>query len=138
MPIGLGIVGAALQYHLHYAVLALGTFFVVFTSICVTPIAINYLVECFLHCSTEMNCILGIYRLGLGLAIPFFINAWVAKVGVGWVFGIQAILTVVMFVPIVILMLYGHTVRQSGFEELRKDEEGTQVIRKDVLVDDRL
>jgi hypothetical protein len=130
-PIGLGIVGATLQYHLHYMVLAVGTFLVTASSVAISPIAINYLVECFMKYPTELNCILGVYRLGLGLGIPFFINAWIRQVGVGWVFGTMAVLCLVLFIPIVILMLYGHTLRQMGFAELRGDEEGAQIMKKE-------
>ncbi|RAO69346.1 uncharacterized protein BHQ10_005358 [Talaromyces amestolkiae] len=130
-PIGLGIVGATLQYHLHYMVLAVGTFLVTASSVAISPVAINYLVECFMKYPTELNCILGIYRLGIGLGIPFFIDAWVAQVSIGWVFGTMAILCLVLFVPIVILMLYGHAIRQMGFAELHEDEEGAQIMKEE-------
>lgn len=130
-PIGLGIVGATLQYHLHYMVLAVGTFLVTASSVAISPVAINYLVECFMKYPTELNCILGIYRLGIGLGIPFFIDAWRAQVGVGWIFGMMAVLSLVLFVLIVILMRHGHAIRQMGFAGLRGDEEGAQIMKKE-------
>jgi MFS family permease len=131
MPISLGLVGASYEYHLHYMVLAVGSFIVTFAATCFNPVVINYLVECFMKYPTELNSILGIYRLGLGLGIPFFINTWVAKVGVGWVFGIQAFLSVAAFAPIVILMCYGHSLRSMSFKKLHRDEEGAQIINKE-------
>ncbi|EED17056.1 conserved hypothetical protein [Talaromyces stipitatus ATCC 10500] len=130
-PIALGIVGTTLKYHLHYIVLAGGAFLITFASVCTNPVAINYLVECFMNYPTEVNCILAVYRLSLGLGIPFFVRVWVANVGVGWVFGTMAILALILFIPIIILMLYGPTLRQMGFAKLRGDEEGAQVMRKD-------
>lgn len=131
MPISLGLVGASFEYHLHYMVLAVGAFLVTFSATCLNPIAINYLVECFMKYPTELNSILGVYRLSLGLGIPFFINAWVDRVGVGWVFGMQAFLSVAAFVPIVILMLYGHSLRSMSFRKLHRDEEGARIINKE-------
>ena len=130
-PIGLGIVGATLQYHLHYTDLAVGTFLTTIAAFAIIPIAINYLVECFMKYPTELNCILQVYRLSLGLGIPFFITAWLRGFGVGWVFGTMAVLNLMLYIFIVVLMLYGHTIRQMGFAELRGDEEGEQLMKKE-------
>ena len=46
-PIGLGIFGAALEYRLHYMVLALAVFIVTVGSLASVPVTVNYLVECF-------------------------------------------------------------------------------------------
>ncbi|KAH8700696.1 major facilitator superfamily domain-containing protein [Talaromyces proteolyticus] len=129
MPIGLGMFGAALQYHLHYMVLATGAFLVTAASNAAVPVSLNYLVECFMSHPIELNCVTGLYRLGLGLGIPFFINAWVAKVGVGWVFGMMAFFTLAEFLLIVVLMLRGHELRQISFGKLNRDEEGVQVVK---------
>lgn len=83
-PIGLGLFGAGLQYHLHYMVLALGVFLVKFGGAYSTPITVNYVTECFPELATEVSVIMGFYRQVLGLSIPFFIRPWSARVGPGW------------------------------------------------------
>ncbi|KAL2014532.1 hypothetical protein VTN00DRAFT_2057 [Thermoascus crustaceus] len=132
MPVGLGIFGAALQYHLHYMVLALGSFLVTFAAFCSVPVAVNYMIECFKDNATEVACIMGTYRLGLGVAVPFFIDAWIDGVGgPGWVFGMMAFFSLFAFSLIVVLMLYGHTLRQVRIGRLAHDEEGVKVMQDD-------
>lgn len=128
MPVGLGIFGAALEYHLHYLVLAVGSFFVTLGAFCSVPVAVNYLLECFRDHPTEVACIIGTYRLALGLAVPFFIDVWIAKVGVGWVFGMMAFFSLFAFCLVVVMMVYGHLLRKIQIGNLSKDEEGVKVM----------
>ena len=44
LPIALGIYGAALQYHLHYMVLALGSFLIWFGALLALPVCYNYII----------------------------------------------------------------------------------------------
>lgn len=132
MPVGLGIFGASLQYHLHYMVLALGSFLVTTAAFCSIPVAVNYLVECFRDHPTEVACIMGTYRLALGLIVPFFVDRWIAAVhGPGWVFGMMAFFSLVAFSLVVVLMLSGHSLRQVHVGRLSKDEEGVTVMDQD-------
>jgi hypothetical protein len=45
MPIGLGLVGAALQHKLHWIVFAIGQFFVTIGSLVSIPVTVNYICE---------------------------------------------------------------------------------------------
>lgn len=138
MPAGLGIFGAALQYHLHYMVLALGSFLATFAAFCSIPVAINYLVECFRDHSIEVACIMGTYRLSLGLVVPFFVDYWEARVGgPGWVFGMMAFFSIFAFSLIVVLMFYGHQIRQLHLGNLARDEEGVKVFDTDSTPSDK-
>ncbi|KAL2014881.1 hypothetical protein VTN00DRAFT_2406 [Thermoascus crustaceus] len=129
MPAGLGIFGATLQYHLHYMALALGSFMITFAAMVSIPIAINYIAECFRGHATEVGGIMGLYRLGLGVAVPFFIESWLEAVnGPGWVFGMAAFLTLLVFLLIILLMWKGHSMRQVGFGLLTNDEDGVNVV----------
>jgi hypothetical protein len=128
MPIGLGIFGAALQYHLHFMVLALGSFFVTLGAFCSVPVAVNYLLECFRDHPTEVACIIGTYRLALGLAVPFFVDQWIAKVTVGWVFGMMAFFSLIAFSLVVVMMVFGHQLRQIHIGNISKDEEGVKIV----------
>jgi hypothetical protein len=82
-PIGLGLFGAALKFHLHFIVLALATFLITLTAVVSAPILDTYVVECFTTRSSEANSVMNSYRLIFGLAVPFFIFPWVEAVGVG-------------------------------------------------------
>ena len=89
-PIGLGIFGAGLHYHVHFMVLALGRFLVVFAATLSVPICINYVTECFLTSANEVAIAMNIYRLGFSIALGFFVFPWKATISVGWVLGMAA------------------------------------------------
>jgi len=128
MPVGLGIFGSALQYHLHYMVLALGSFLVAFSAQMAVPVPINYLVESFKRNPQEVGTVMNVYRLVLGLVIPFFVDAWEARVGIGWVFGMAAFFCAGSFLCIILLMWKGHEIRDFSFARVASAEEGARVV----------
>lgn len=111
LAIGLGLFGAALQYHLHYMVLALGSFLIQYGSMSIVPITMTYLCEIFEGNVPEVSAIMGLYRLGLGLSTPFFVSAWIERVSIGWVFGSAAFLTIPAFSLISLLLWKGPYIR---------------------------
>ena len=115
MPIGLGIFGAALQYHLHFMVLALGAFLVQFSAVAGVPVPINYLVETFGENAQEVGTALNAWRLLLGLIVPFFLNDWITAVGIGWTFGMAAMFSIAVFGLICLLMCKGRQIRGWSF-----------------------
>jgi MFS family permease len=129
-PIGLGLVGAAMQYHLHWVVMAIGNFLVTFGAIQGIPVTMNYVAECFRESTVEAIVPLSSMRLFFGLTINFFITPWVAAVGVGWVYGTMAFLTAGSFGFLVILMWKGHAIREASPFFTAVSEEGEKVILK--------
>ena len=129
LPIAFGIIGASLQYHLHYMVLALGVFLVNFCDISALPIISNYVVESFTYHPSEANTIMSFYRLILGLFVPFFIDGWEDRVGAGWVFGMMAFFVVFAFSFTLILAWQGVTIRQYSFASLKHSDEGVTVVK---------
>lgn len=94
----------------------------------IVPVSVNYVVECFEMHPSQVGAIMGVYRLSFGLAIPFFVDAWIDAVGgPGWVFGMAAIFSIVAFLPVLLLMWKGHWIRQFSFPRLAADEEGLRV-----------
>lgn len=138
LPVGLGIFGAALEYHLHYMVLAFGAFLVTVAAMALVPTTTNYVCECFVNRTTEAACIMGFYRLIFGLTVPFFIDAWIAAVGVGWVFGIAAFLSIGLFPCIMLLMWKGHEIRQYTFSGLNSNEEGQRLVGSTPVVGEKV
>ncbi|EXJ70576.1 uncharacterized protein A1O5_06646 [Cladophialophora psammophila CBS 110553] len=113
IPIGLGLIAASLQYHLHYMVLALGSFVFVFGVISTAPVSANYLVECFTKHSVETTAVVNFYRLILGLTVPFYVEDWEKAVhGPGWVFGMMALFTVAYTPLLLVLVLRGSSIRR--------------------------
>ena len=133
LPVGLGIFGVALQHHLHYMVLALGAFLITFASMLSVPVAINYVTECFKEHAAETGTVMGIYRLALGLVVPFFITPWEDAVTIGWVFGMAAFFSIGAFGLLIVLMWKGHDIRQLSFKSVASTEEGARVTKTDSL-----
>ncbi|MCJ1373889.1 hypothetical protein MMC20_005119 [Loxospora ochrophaea] len=129
-PIGLGIFGAALQYHLHYLVLALAVFLVTVGSLASVPVTVNYIVECFIDYPAEASIVIGAYRIVFGLTISFYINPWVAAVGVGWVYGMMAFFAVFSFCFVILLMWKGHIIRQWQLSSVGSSEDGDKVVEE--------
>ncbi|PYH92848.1 MFS general substrate transporter [Aspergillus ellipticus CBS 707.79] len=121
LPIGLGLFGASLQYHLHWAVLAFGYLFISFGAMSIFPVAMTYLCECFPGQISEVAAAMGFWRLVLGLLTTVFITQWRESVGPGWVFGTAALLTIPAFGGVIGLMGFGKWVR--GFSLGRKARE---------------
>ena len=64
-PLGLAIVAITLKYHLHYMVLALGTFLVNTAVQLSVPLLMNYAIECFTAHAVEVSVAMNVYRLAL-------------------------------------------------------------------------
>ncbi len=127
-PIGLGIFGAGLQYHLHYMVLALGTFMVNFSALLCVPVCINYVVECFVGYAVEVSVAMNMYRLALGLALPFFFEQWSQAVGIGWVFGMAAFFSLFGMMLMFLLGWKGQLFRELVIlRGIQETEEGKDI-----------
>ncbi|KAH8658018.1 major facilitator superfamily domain-containing protein [Xylariales sp. PMI_506] len=129
-PIGLGLVGAALEYRLHWIVLGIGSFLVVLGAVESIPITTNYTAECFRSHTVEAAIPLCSMRLFLGLTINFYINPWIAAVGVGWVYGTMAFFSVGSFGFIAVLMWKGHALRDASPFQTSVSEEGEEVLKQ--------
>lgn len=112
LPIGLGIYGAALQYHLHFMVLALGSFLIWFGALLALPVCYNYIIECFLHNPVEASVSLNAYRVSFGLMSVFIVTQWQGAVGVGWMWGMGAFFIVFVDLIMIGIVLKGHLVRR--------------------------
>ena len=127
LPIGLGIFGAALQYHTSYVVIALAVFVITFAAMLSVPVSVNYVVECFREHALETSAIMGVYRLAFGLAIPFFVEPWEEAVTVGWVFGMAAFFSILAFMMLVVLMYAGPRIRKVTLVKTAGTEEGLKI-----------
>lgn len=67
----------------------------------------------------ESSAIMDPYRLGFGLSRAFSSTTWVDAVGIGWVFGMAAILTIPALGMILILVSKGPKVRDFSFARVK-------------------
>ncbi|KAH8668814.1 polyamine transporter [Xylariales sp. PMI_506] len=130
-PIGLGIFGYALQYHKSWGVLGFGHILVTFGSLCITPITVNYLSECFTRNIEETAIVLNAFRIAFGLSLTFYVTPWVASVGFAWSYGTMAFIQVFSWVFMIALMLQGHRIRKLDPFGLAASEEGEHVLDED-------
>jgi hypothetical protein len=129
MPLGLGLVGCAMQYRLHWSVMALAQLFVAIGSLVSIPITVNYICECFRTHTVEATLVLNSMRLFLGLSINFYIDPWINAVGAGWVYGMMAFFSLFAFLFLVALMIWGRTIRALTPFETGSSEEGQFVVQ---------
>lgn len=119
-------------------VLALGAFLVTAGAMALVPATTNYVCECFVDHTTEAACIMGFHRLIFGLSVPFFIDPWIAAVGVGWVFGIAAFLSIGLFPCIILLIWKGHELRHYTLLGLNSNEEGQMLVGSNLGVQEKI
>ncbi|KAH8880904.1 MFS general substrate transporter [Thozetella sp. PMI_491] len=127
-PIGLGIFGYGLQQHLHWAVLGVAQILVTYGSLCITPVTVNYLSECFTKNIEETAIVLNAFRISLGLSIAFYVNQWVSDVGFAWCYGTMAFIQVFSWFFVLLLLWKGHEIRQYDPFRLISTEEGEHII----------
>ena len=129
LPVALGLFGASLQYHLPIVLLGFASFLINMSVNALTGVVTNYAVECFTGFAAETTTILSFYRLVLGVTVPFFIVPWRDSIGIGWVFGMMAFLTVLISGVIVLLIWRGPEIRRISFRRYRKSEEGAALVQ---------
>lgn len=130
LPIGLGIYGAALEYHLHYMVLALGQFLVQLSSQLSIPICVNYVTEAFVSSPIEVAIAMNAWRLYLGVGLPFATEPWIESVGPGWCFGTAAFLMVAAGLGMIGVARKGSALRKlQVFSNIADAEDGALVSR---------
>ena len=127
-PIGLGLFGAALQYQLHWIVLAIAAFLITIGSLALIGVTVNYICECFIRHPAEASIVVNFYRLAFGLSGNFYITEWTAAVGVGWVWGMAGFFAAGAFGFVIVLMWKGHLIRSWSLAHLESTEEGQHVV----------
>jgi hypothetical protein len=97
---------------------------VVFAVVAMVPSCLNYIVEAFSPAyANEVSAMMNFYRLVFGISITFFLFPWAEKVGMNWVFGTQAFLTIFAFGMIVLVMRFGPALRKLNLVHLVAEEE---------------
>lgn len=123
-PVGCGLFGAGVFYHLHVAVMALGECLIVFAAVASVPPSMNYIIEHFKHYPQEVGAVMNVYRIGFAIAVQFFYSPWVARIGVNWVWCVAAFMSLFGFGLVLVLMFFGPKMTKwnlwddaAGFEE---------------------
>ncbi|GFP57233.1 efflux pump radE [Trichoderma asperellum] len=115
-------------YHASWGVLAFGSILVIYASMCITPITVNYLSECFTNNVEEAAIVLNTFRIAFGLSIAFYITPWVDAMGIGWTYGLMAFIMIFSWLFVLVLMWKGHQIRQIDPFGLISTEEGKHVL----------
>ena len=85
---------------------AIGRFFVTINRWSAS-VTVNYICGASAQNTTEATLVLQTGRLLLGLSINFYINPWIAAVGIGWCYGMMAFFSILPAVFLIVLMVWG-------------------------------
>ena len=122
-------------------VLAFAVCIINITETALNPVIYNYVNECFVGHAQEVTTAMSFYRLILGLTVTFYIQPWIAAVGLGWTFGTSkssvrncdqvmtkhlavAFVALVGFSFTIILAWKGHVIRTWSMERFKQSEDG--------------
>ncbi|KAK9380336.1 major facilitator superfamily domain-containing protein [Kockiozyma suomiensis] len=108
---GLIISGFALEKHWHWAALAVGWGMFVFGVMINTVALLAYLLDCYPEASGEIAANVNMGRTIGGFIISYFQVEWAQKSGADMSFGIQAAISAAVFGAIVVLQIYGRSLR---------------------------
>lgn len=111
-------------------VLALACFLGGFATNAIVPVTVTYVIECFKGHASETAAIMGVYRLSFSLTLPFFVPAWIGRVGAGWCLGMAAFFSVIAYGGPALLIWKGAEIRQWSFKSLSANEGGLRLMKK--------
>ena len=111
-------------------VFALANFLGGFATNALIPVTVNYIIECFQGHASESAAIMGVYRLTFSLTLPFFVPAWIGKVGAGWCLGMAAFFSVFAFAGPLLLIWKGEEIRKLSFKSVSANEGGVRLMEK--------
>ena len=112
-------------------ILALACFLGGYATNSIVPVTANYIIECFEGRASESAAIMGFYRLAFSLSLPFFVPAWIQKLGFGWCLGMAAFFSIFAFGGIVLLIWKGKAVRQLSFKRISSNKGGMIIMKND-------
>ncbi|RFU29413.1 hypothetical protein B7463_g6927, partial [Scytalidium lignicola] len=115
IPAGLIMFGTTLQYKVHWIApcVAIGLYSFALQS--VTTVTFTYPVDCYENRAGEVGVILNMGRQIFSFYVSFYLHKYTERVGYAWAYGIYAILSCVLFLPIIALMRWGgHWRKQLG------------------------
>ena len=78
---------------------------------------------------------MGFYRLAFSLTWPFFVPAWIQKLGIGRCLGMAASFSVSAFGSVVLLIWKGKEIRQLSFKGNSSDQDGMIITKHVVFVE---
>lgn len=114
MLAGLVLVGFSLQRHYHYMLVALGWGFYTLGLI-INSVSINiYLLNSYPEASGEVGMWVNFSRTAGGFIISYFQVDWVTRVGAEAAFGTQAAICAVVFPIVIVLQVFGRSLREWG------------------------
>ena len=116
-------------------VLALANFLGGFATNAIIPVTANYIIECFKGNASESAAIMGVYRLAFSLTLPFFVPAWINKVGAGWCLGMAALFSVLAYSGPVLLIWKGAEIRKISYKSLSANEGGLRLMEDAGVID---
>ena len=92
-------------------------------------VTLNYAVECFTDMAAQTTIIITFFRLAWGVALPFFINEWAKRVGIGWFFGTSAFISIALTAIPALLIWKGDSFRRVSILSSISSSEVGKIIK---------
>ncbi|KAL2843356.1 major facilitator superfamily domain-containing protein [Aspergillus pseudoustus] len=108
---GLILVGQTLEHHLHWAGIVFGWGLVQVGILNISVAMVTYVLDSYPNASGEVSALVNFARVGAGFSVGYFQQAWGEKQGLDVSFGIQAALVAAAMGNVVILQVYGASLR---------------------------
>ena len=110
--VGMNMIGASLQHHYHYMVIAVGWFLHNFSTIVITTAISAYCLDSYPEGSGEVAAWLNAGRTIGGFVVGYVQIIWAQKQGTQTEFGIQSAIVAAVFFMVVLLQFYGPRLRR--------------------------
>ncbi|KAF9890540.1 hypothetical protein FE257_005945 [Aspergillus nanangensis] len=110
-PVGLVIIGCTLHYEFHWIGPCIGMFITSFAIQIVSTVAFTYSMDCYDYAADDVSLLYTFGRQIFSFYVAFYIHPYVTRVGYAWAFGIYAIISGCLAVPLIILSFHGTRIR---------------------------
>ncbi|KAJ6124595.1 hypothetical protein N7471_011912 [Penicillium samsonianum] len=109
---GIVLVGITLQQHLHWVGILFGWGMFQGGVMIISVVMVAYGMDCCPAASGEVSAFLNLGRAACGFAVGYFQQPWGLKQGYDVSFGLQAVITVVAFLGVVCIQVFGAKLRR--------------------------
>ncbi|KAJ5805815.1 uncharacterized protein N7503_003417 [Penicillium pulvis] len=113
LPISLILFGCTIHYHTHWIGPCIGMGLSAFAIQIISTVSVTYAIDCYDHAAGDVSLLYNFLRQLFSFYVPFYIHGYVTSVGYAWAFGIYAIISMCLSLPLVILNLYGTIIRNK-------------------------
>lgn len=118
IPVSMFTFGWTTQYHVHFAVPFVATFFYGIGQVAIFNSVQNYYIDSFERYAASAIAAGSLFRSVIGGVVPVFTGHLLEKVGLGWGFSIFGVIGIILAPSPVVFYIYGERLRKRFAIEL--------------------